>query len=359
VEVSLFGPGYGECVIVGLNDTWIIVDSCIDEHGEPAALSYLRSIGVDPATLVRFVIATHWHDDHVRGLATVLKECKEAQFICSAALSTREFLTLASMKDTSGRTGSSKVSAGVQELADILHILETRTNLTGQRNHLVFATADRRLWQRERTSAAPACEVWSLSPSDRSIQKAQQDLARLFNEARERSASSHVRPASPNHVAVALWVQFGSDTMLLGSDLEESRGVAGWSAILASTSKPVGAAGVFKVAHHGSSNAHHPGVWSEMLVSNAVGVLTRFQRGSISLPTDADIKRIMGLTNRAYVTSVGSAPKKKRSATIDKTIKGAVRTFRTARLPMGHIRLRSAGVGWNVELFGAAAQLTS
>jgi hypothetical protein len=36
--------------------------------GHPAAAEYLASIGVDPATSVRLIIATHWHDDDIAGL---------------------------------------------------------------------------------------------------------------------------------------------------------------------------------------------------------------------------------------------------------------------------------------------------
>ena len=32
IEVSLFGPGYGECVLVHLGEgQWMIVDSCVEQ----------------------------------------------------------------------------------------------------------------------------------------------------------------------------------------------------------------------------------------------------------------------------------------------------------------------------------------
>jgi len=37
LEISLFGPGYGESTLVHLGSgNWMIVDSCLDESGEKA-----------------------------------------------------------------------------------------------------------------------------------------------------------------------------------------------------------------------------------------------------------------------------------------------------------------------------------
>ena len=70
VELTLLGPGYGESVVVHIGQgRWVIVDSCITDAREPQALDYLLSIGVDPAAAVTLIVATHWHDDHIRGMA--------------------------------------------------------------------------------------------------------------------------------------------------------------------------------------------------------------------------------------------------------------------------------------------------
>ena len=52
-ELALLGPGYGESVVLHVGSgVWIVVDSCLDKHGIPGALSYLESIGLDPARAV-------------------------------------------------------------------------------------------------------------------------------------------------------------------------------------------------------------------------------------------------------------------------------------------------------------------
>ena len=88
IEVSLFGPGYGESIVLHLGENlWLIVDSCLDPlTGDPAPLTYLHHLHIDLATAVRWVVATHWHDDHIRGLGRIMHVCKAAEFVCSAAL---------------------------------------------------------------------------------------------------------------------------------------------------------------------------------------------------------------------------------------------------------------------------------
>ncbi len=96
IEVSIFGPGYGETILVhiGLGD-WLIVDSCLDRASKiPAPISYLRKLGLNTASAVKIVLASHWHDDHIRGLSSVFEECASAAFFCSASLRNTEFLTL-------------------------------------------------------------------------------------------------------------------------------------------------------------------------------------------------------------------------------------------------------------------------
>jgi len=55
IEVSIFGPGKGESVLVHLGQgEWIVVDSCVNQRTrEVPALTYLDRIGVDVGTQVR------------------------------------------------------------------------------------------------------------------------------------------------------------------------------------------------------------------------------------------------------------------------------------------------------------------
>jgi glyoxylase-like metal-dependent hydrolase (beta-lactamase superfamily II) len=74
VEINLFGPGFGECILLHVgSNRWIVIDSRIRrESTNPVALEYLSAIGVDAAAAVQLIVATHWHDDHVRGLSALV-----------------------------------------------------------------------------------------------------------------------------------------------------------------------------------------------------------------------------------------------------------------------------------------------
>src|SRR5437899_345422 len=85
IEVTLFGPGYGEAIAIHLGEgAWLLVDSCIDpESKRPATGEYLERIGIDPAQ-VRAIVASHWHDDHVGGISQLAAKHSQADFILSS-----------------------------------------------------------------------------------------------------------------------------------------------------------------------------------------------------------------------------------------------------------------------------------
>jgi hypothetical protein len=99
IDVVVVGPGFGESILVHIGDgDWIIVDSCLDSSSDrPAALVFFEYIGVDPTTAVKLICASHWHDDHVGGIADLVQVCTGAEFACSAALNRGEFVELASI----------------------------------------------------------------------------------------------------------------------------------------------------------------------------------------------------------------------------------------------------------------------
>ncbi len=177
IELSLFGPGYGESIVLHLGDgEWVIIDSCINKNKEPAPLHYLRAIGVNPSIAVKLIVATHWHDDHVRGIASVVRNCPNAQFFCSDALREEEFLSLVcSLRERSMMNSTS----GVKEFGDVMSILEERIDAKEKFGTPKWAVVDRRIWNRD-SSKSISAEVWSLSPSDASITLAKREIASLI-----------------------------------------------------------------------------------------------------------------------------------------------------------------------------------
>ena len=138
LEVTLLGPGYGESVVLHIGDgNWIIVDSCIDGNGDPRPLQYVESLGVDPSRAVGLIVATHWHDDHIRGMARLVELCPAAQFCCASALCREEFLTLVGALE--GRHFSASGS-GLRELHGVFsRLVEAGKNPThALANRVVF-----------------------------------------------------------------------------------------------------------------------------------------------------------------------------------------------------------------------------
>lgn len=124
LELSLIGPGYGETAVLHLGKgVWAIVDSCEDSDGRPRALRYLRDMGVDPSVSVKLVVATHWHDDHIRGMGDQVEVCRSASFCCAGVLTELEFL--ATMQALEGRH-QSEGRSGLRELYTVMRTLRER-----------------------------------------------------------------------------------------------------------------------------------------------------------------------------------------------------------------------------------------
>lgn len=353
IEVSVFGPGYGESILIHIGSKeWLVIDSCIDPiANEPVPLIYLRKIGVSPQKHVKQIIASHWHDDHVRGLSKIVNQCRAADFVCSNALRAKEFLTLVQAYGTRSMIDKS----GVDEFRDIIRTLEDRKAKLKELTAPKFAIADRILFKNQ------SCTVTALSPSDKSILLAKQALGNLIPA--PDTPKNRLPALTPNHVAVVLWINIGKIDILLGSDLEETRiAGTGWSVIVSSTTRPNSKASLFKIPHHGSKNSDNIDVWDKMLEEQPFAVLTPFTRGKTTLPEKDDVLRICSRTDKAYATSGPKTIKsQKRPQVVEKQIREMGIKINQVFYSMGHVRFRTLvsenGSTWKTELFNGAVPL--
>ncbi len=344
-ELTLFGPGYGESIVLHLGGgVWVLVDSCLDTDGAPRALRYLESIGLDPAKDVALVVATHWHDDHIRGMAQLVERCSRATFCCASVLGKKEIL--AAVRALEGRHLSS-AGSGIREIYGVFSRLGQRK--PGQTPKL--ALANRRIFHQG------GCEIWSLSPNDSNYAAFLKTIGSLIPG--EGQSKGRVPDPSPNMVAVVLWVRIENIVVLLGSDLEKP----GWVEILQSAERPTSKASVFKVPHHGSNNAHDPAVWTRMLEPNPFAILTPWRRGAHVLPTQIDVERILSCTPNAYATARGSLPAqatRRRPKMVGRTMRESGTKLRWLGMSSDAVRLRrplDARTGWKVQKFGSAYRL--
>lgn len=342
LEVSLFGPGIGESVVVHIGDgEWIVVDSCVDRRTRiPAALNYLLNIGVDLGKAVRLIVISHWHDDHIQGAAEIVRTASSARVVCSAAVRSEEFAELTALQ---GRTVMR--SSGVSEFRKILAIIEERSpakSRPGTASAKLAKENERLLY---RSGGICPAEVFALSPSDGAIRLSWREIAQ--NLPTEGEQQRRVVSLSPNQIAVVLWVSVGPTHILLGADLEESPSpTLGWKAIINSTERPQTRAQIFKIPHHGSENADNADVWTKMLLEQPQALLTPFSTRRKFLPTEGDINRLLSRTPHVYCTAEpGGLTPRRRTSSVEKMIKQVVTKRRLLRGPMGHVRVRSSVFG--------------
>lgn len=356
IEVSLFGPGYGESVVVHLgNGNWVIIDSCYNSRTkESSPIAYLKEIGVDVSADVRLIVATHWHDDHIRGLGGCLEECENASFCCSSAFGEAQFIQMIKSyaEDRTIASGS-----GTKESAKIIDMLHRR-----RINTPIAAINDRRIFtlSEKESGHGMHCKVTSLSPSDKQFHEFLLSIPSMLpvaGETKKRASSP-----SPNHLCVVTQIEIGEQSILLGADHEETDDPeTGWSVILNSRNKPQTRSIIFKVPHHGSETGDVEGVWREMLVDNPIALLTPFRRSG--LPREDMVRRILQRTSNAYSTAKvdgAKSPIIRRSNTVERIMKSKLKSIRPL-LQMGHIRLRNGGAedadSWRVDLFSGACEL--
>jgi len=351
IEIVLIGPGHGEAILIHIgNGYWVLVDSCIDSTKQaPAALSYLENIGVS-SDAVQLIIVTHWHDDHIRGMARLLAKCVNADLCISSALGSQEFLAMA---EGYNAINSSACSSGVREICDVIAILEDRVPINAAPNRPVFRLPA--------TQAAHGydCTITTLSPSDKQISKFRTEIAGLMPAPMR--TQKRCTPQRPNHLSVVSLVEIGPESILLGADLEETNDPnTGWSAIVNSSARPLRRASVFKIPHHGSVNAHNRDVWNQMLVKAPFSNLTPYRRSC--LPTADDVRRINGFTPNAFSTSQArTGNSRRRPPEVAKTLKEMGVSVKPAEPRTGVLRLRNGGANavdlWTIELFRDACHL--
>lgn len=351
IEVSLFGPGFGECVVLHIGGgEWVVVDSCADRgKSESIVLDYFKAIGVEPDQIV-LIVASHWHSDHTKGLSSLVASAPNAQFCCAMALSSEEFLRFASVYENV----QFEAGSGVDEILNAFRALEKR------KSHPVWAVKSRQLLRNRGLNQE--VDVWSLSPSDGQITQFLRDIASGLpghGEALKRAQSRNA-----NDLTIVLQVLAGNTSILLGGDLEQTRDpVRGWQAVVTCDSRPPVQSAIFKVPHHGAPNGHNQDVWDGMLVSPKIGIVAPYSRGVTPRPSPDDCARLLSLTDNAYLTSNShlAQKRKKRDRFVEKQLKARSKQIRRIDPPMGHIRIRhkigSPVNASDVELFGAALKL--
>lgn len=352
VEISLFGPGYGECVVLHVgNGSWVIVDSCTHPGFDlPTPLHYLQSLGVDVSTQVKCVIVSHWHDDHVSGMSRVVAECKNARISSSAVLLREEFLTVMEAYAQSNVPGKT----GVDELRAVLDELES------SKRHIRRAGAGTEIWYQTDgwNSDSFSCQIKALGPSDAMATASAKSIADFVCGLGPQCRAPSLKE---NLTSIVLWVSVGTDGFILGGDMQE-KPHRGWTFIIEEFQDALRDGFAYKVAHHGSETSHHHKVWTNLLRSEPYAVVAPFIRGATRLPSKSDVDRILGYTSNGFITAppTMTGKRRKRTPTVERVMREGMKNTREVIMTQGQIRMRmSPGQpdSINVQLFNGALPL--
>lgn len=347
VEISIWGGGVGESILIkSLEGKWIIIDSCCNpKTKKPVALEYLIQRGIDVVNDVVCIIATHWHDDHIKGLSELVEACTNAKIIISAALNRDEFYSLVSTNENHERVLQEK-SSGIKEFSKIYNFL-----IENNQPRLSWASKDKVFINESNL------KVITLSPSDTEVSMS---LERLTEYLPDVSKPLRVIPSrGPNHTAVVTFIKIGEMRFIFGADLEESSDQSsGWHSIVNTSVLIEKGIDIIKIPHHGSENGHNEKLWTDYLIASPYALLTPYTRSK--LPRNEDIDRILNKSEKSFCTSHPEAKfKHAQDNAIEKTIKEVTKSYKAFKQNIGQIKVTKTvdQTEFEVELIDSAKHL--
>ncbi len=298
---------------------------------------------------VDLIVATHWHQDHVRGLAELVRRCPHAKFSCGRALLRDEFVAYLV---ATGATLSTSSKPKPAEFLDVMRLMHDRGQIAR------YADAGRELFSWH--GSPLTCKAIALSPSDAEYTRFLNRIASIMPahfEPRKAATAS-----DPNEASVVVQIAWADTSVLLGADMTVTGDPGrGWKAVMVEhNSRGLQKSAVVKVPHHGSHNAHYLPMWNEGLENNRIAVVTPYGRGERKSrpPTREDIQRISALASRSYLTAhPRTAYRMRFESAVEKTLEeGGIEIF-DANQTLGIVRLRRANSSWDEMLFPPAMDL--
>lgn len=287
LDFCVFGRGFGECIVLGIGEEYIIVDSFNNPNThKPIALDYLDAIGIS-YDHIKDVIISHWHTDHIAGISTILEASQDAKVVLAPIIYEKEFNKYISLGIKQGLNSTS-------EFAKVLQYIKKQGSKVVKcvfNNTRIFGNTD-----------LLNIELFSLSPQSSEIFDYISSL--VLEKLGQETSYEYV---DDNLLSVVLMLKYNGDGILIGGDLETSQNKnKGWDAVVNNYEFDVKSS-IFKVPHHGSITGHNDGVWMNLLCDKPISILTVYNKG-YKLPSNSDIKRIKNLSKDLYI--VGNNNKK-------------------------------------------------
>lgn len=366
-EITTIGAGHqsGESVVLHLeNGQWVIIDSCVSEK-KVLPLYYLEQIGV-PFENVKFVICTHWHEDHVKGLPDILRECPNAKFYTPNVGDNRIFLKFVLKRLKLSFTSKSKVW---KIFNDCYKVLSNRTTLQKPnffQHEMVVYTS-------------PNVDLFCLSPSDNMRQNFEEILLAANTDVETIEAENKL---DDNMCSLSFALRFHDKRIIIGGDLECNRkdkedccecikhcgekSEKGWCNILEEINLFTDYQDYeyIQLSHHSSINGFCPRIWDEFCKRDEmICTSTIFSNNKkVNLPTKEMLEAYMNLSKSYYITStrIGASKVKKIEKTaLDDELHKTISKIQTISDAVGIICSRyKKGEYWKHYSFGTARLVT-
>lgn len=283
--IVLGGSSQGESVVVHIGEGhWIIIDSYIADK-RPLPLIYLNDIGADISN-VEYVICTHWHSDHVKGLFETLSSCVNAKFYAPSITKSEyypKFYVQTAPEYEISQDGVLKV---MQEFNNCMKYATDSEIID-------FLERDKTLIKRD--VCGQKLEICSISPS--------KDMKNRFHKM---FASGNIGKykefgIEPNMCSSAILISVNEELhLLLGADLEtcrpeedkdyencdkhcKNRKQNGWCNVFFESENHnyIDKYSYIKIPHHSSRTGFCPKLWNEKAKKEVVGVSTIFNANHI------------------------------------------------------------------------------
>lgn len=321
IEFTVFGPGVGESSLLHYGDNeWLIVDSCSYQHVNPA-YQYLKNLGLNPSKCVKKIILTHWHDDHIKGAAKLIEDCKCAEVYISGAFFCSRFTDV--ILDSSFSISTDRPT-GVSNIIKVLFTLKF------SQRKLYFLQENTCVIKKNNL------EVFALSPSNYEVKKSLNSIISQMKKNKNSNGvfDQKVQAPSPNDISISLYCNFENlnKSILLGADLENS----GWEYMkenLRNIDYPK--SHVYKVSHHGSLNANHEFVWNHLLTDKPISIIA--PKTSSRLPAKKGIDTIKTKSSETYITYVEPVNNDRRVTSNDRYAQNCINSKRSVqKIPQKH-----------------------
>lgn len=307
-EIIVFGPGYGESILLHLPFFgWVVVDSCQVKHGSAPIvlpLEYLKKIGVEK---IQFLILTHPHGDHFDGMDLLIDHfLGRIGVVCRyAGEGLKEFAQYLTKIAITKSAKEPPISMILKKIDEAKKCGANSLKLSARTLLLDKSTPS------ENDGNEVKLEILSLSPSDNSQVKYQNKFKQALSKITiGEKTGEEIKETNENNIAVALLFTVNNIKFILGSDviIEE------WEEILKYEHQKKLECDVIKVPHHGSKNAFYDKAWIEFKgkKSKLISLCTPFR---FMIPKEDDIERIsvyskkVGLTSKTQLIKEGN-PKK-------------------------------------------------